>query len=318
MLKNKLKSKLRLFYILSLCFCLKIQAQNIIPDYSFESDTACPFQPGQVYLLNSGWFEYWSVDYFNSCDTSNSYGVPINRIGFQNTHSGNGYVVLYGYYSTVFSREYIEAPLSITLQAGHKYYVSFYVSLGDTMQYAIENLGAMFTDTIFDPYPAPSYNWHTGTPQVENPAGNILNDKINWTEIAGNFIAVGGEKYITIGNFKNDAQTVKQNLGGTGSNNYGAYYYIDDVYVSDVPLGISNELRIISDELKVFLNPGNGVFAITSTAKTPGNLIVTNILGEIIYETKFFNNEQQIDLSHCAKGLYNVRFGAAVKRIVIQ
>ena len=66
-------------------------------------------------------------------------------------------------------------------------------------------------------------------PQVVNPFNKPLLDVEKWQKIEGEFIAKGGEKFLTIGNFYPEEQSnvlfpkyLKQILPG-------AYYYIDDV-----------------------------------------------------------------------------------------
>ncbi len=150
-----------------ICFLhTNVGAQNLVPNPSFENYVECPDTSFlQFYaLLDSTWMQFNSADPYNTCSLSNYYSIPENRFGSQNTHTGNGYVGFAVYYNSVFSREYIEVQLISPLIVGQTYYVQFYVSLADTMQYAIENIGAIFTDTLFDPFPAPTYNWQTGIP----------------------------------------------------------------------------------------------------------------------------------------------------------
>ena len=62
-------------------------------------------------------------------------------------------------------------------------------------------------------------------------AGGILGDSVNWTNVLGYLIADGTEQYITLGNFRTDAQTqIDPNCNGPY-----AYYYIDDVLVEEIP-----------------------------------------------------------------------------------
>src|SRR3972149_1459638 len=72
-------------------------------------------------------------------------------------------------------------------------------------------------------------------PQVESL--NIITDIKNWTLISGEYIAVGGEKYLTIGNFRNDANTQRDTINPNAPWWNSAYYYIDDVSVYCVDSG---------------------------------------------------------------------------------
>jgi gliding motility-associated-like protein len=68
-------------------------------------------------------------------------------------------------------------------------------------------------------------------PQIENPLGNIISDTVNWTEISGEYIATGGEQFITIGSFYPDS--IIHIAYGDTIHPPGAwpYYFVDDVYV---------------------------------------------------------------------------------------
>ena len=287
--------KKKIFSIfLVLASVLNICAQNLVPNCSFELYSSCP--PGPASLCN-GWVEYNSADYLNSCDASNNFGVPINVYGYQYAHSGNGYIGLIAYYSTIFNREYVEVQLSSSLILGQTYYVQFYVSLQDTMQYAIENMGVLFTDTLFDPFPPPTYTWATGIPQFENSPGNMLNNKTNWTAVSGSFVASGGEQYITIGNFKDDASTVKQYLGGTTINTLGTNYYIDDVYVgiTPPPVGIHENVED-THNMKLYPNPNNGNMTLECNLlqNETGVLNIYDVTGKLMQTYKLTDNSKSV------------------------
>lgn len=70
-------------------------------------------------------------------------------------------------------------------------------------------------------------------------------------------------------------------------------------------------------------NPSSGQF-IVACDKPVSNatIVVTNILGEIVFESAFKNSELNIDLRHLAKGAYIIKLnygnGIASKRIIIQ
>ena len=141
-------------------------------------------------------------------------------------------------------------------------------------------------------------------PQIENPSGNILSDTLNWVQINGEFYANGGEKYITIGNFKDDAHTAFiQNTNGTW---IYSYYYIDDVSViyCDVDAGL-NETAIkdftiapnpASDKVEISFSNSNGLKTI-SVFSADGKLMkkITIISGD----TKI-----NIDVSDLSNGVY--------------
>jgi gliding motility-associated-like protein len=168
-------------------------------------------------------------DYFHPCNTTNT-SVPKNAWGYQYSRTGLSHVgVLASSFDTENEyREYIQCQLKSPLIVGKKYRVSFNVSRADSSTKACDNIGAYFsttvissTDNIYLPY----------TPQVISPLNNPIVDPTGWEEISGTYIAIGGEQYLTIGIFTNNTNTNWTLVSGGIIQE--AYYYIDDVCVSE-------------------------------------------------------------------------------------
>lgn len=202
----------------------------------FEEYYDCP---EQILQLNRAMYwhspNYGSPDYFNGCSTASSLvDVPANIAGFQYARTGQAYAGVIAYDKTEpFFREYVQTKLSFPLMIGSIYYVTFYVSLADSVGYATDDFGLYLSqDSIYGDNP---YSLEYPA-QIENTGGNFISNKTAWTKISGTFISEGNEEWLTIGNFKNDIYT--DTLGGLGSSptvfNHGqaAYYFIDDVCVS--------------------------------------------------------------------------------------
>lgn len=305
-----MKKIFEILFLIAICLVKKGESQNLVPNASFENFVECQDTSSLQFhaLLDSFWYQFGSADYFNACATSGTKDIPQNIVGYQFAFDGNAYIGLYGYHSLVFTREYIEIQLTNPLIPGQIYYVSFYVSLADTMQYAIENIGVLFTDTLFDPFPAPSYNWVTAIPQIENAPGNMLNNKINWVVVSDSFVANGGEKFMTIGNFKDEAQTVKQYFGGTDPSTLGAYYFIDQVYVGLSPsVNIENHKKETTD-VKLYPNPPNGNLTLEYNLQEneSGELIIYSLAG-IAVKSAYLNSGLKalnIDAYDLQSGMY--------------
>lgn len=212
--------------------------QNLVPNPSFEQYSTCPNSAGQI-DYSAPWFAptTGTPDYFNSCINGDSLwgnilGVPYNAFGFQNARTGSAYSGLFTQYPSNY-REYIEVQLTTPLVSGIKYYISFFISLADSAQLASDDIGMYLSPVTI----STSNNFNLSyVPQIYNPEGNFLSDKLNWMEISGEYIAVGGEKYIVIGNFKDDANTDIIGVAGGGVLMFQdwdkPYYYIDDICVS--------------------------------------------------------------------------------------
>jgi gliding motility-associated-like protein len=224
-------SRLRILYLLApfLWIFPDCLAQNLVPNPGFERYIDCPNNASMFYLAE-GWKapSAGTTDFFHACAPQGAVGVPQNGMGYQYARSGNGYAGFYAFQMIVSYREYLQVKLKSPLKASLKYHVEFYVCLSDRIPIKLDNLGAYLS--IVPPssasavllYPSP-------VPQVRNPAGHYLADTLNWMKIEGEFIAKGGEQYLTIGNFDDDEHTHYHNED-TGSDQ--AYYYIDDVSVS--------------------------------------------------------------------------------------
>jgi hypothetical protein len=304
----------------TICLCLflslKVSAQNLVLNPSFEDTITCPI--GTWAMQCRYWYSasVGSPDYFSEqpdifCSTSY---VPQNQVGFQYARTGIAYVGLGPFVSTTFPsfanrREYIGGGLSDTLKHGHEYCVSFYVSVAEEFKYVVDGIGLYLSvDSAVD------YTINTNlsfVPQISNLAGNIIYDTLNWVQISGTYIANGGEKYLTIGNFNDDINTLVDSTSGTLM---GAYLFIDDVSVVDCTVGISE----VNDNLssgKLYPNPANTVVYYQDNLGENENGIITllDILGKQIKEYKLTkgSNFVSIPVSDLAKGIYLVKIKIA-------
>jgi gliding motility-associated-like protein len=209
-------------------FGLTGEAQNLVPNPSFEKYSNCPNAGGEIYFAipwvdpSSG-----SSDYYNACSSNFQSSVPTNLSGHRWPRTGKAYAGIATYASTIpQAREYIQVKLNDTLVTGKLYCVGFYVSFSEVAEFASNGFSAYFSlspiscSACLLPY----------IPQI-NYLGSPITDTAKWTLISGTFIANGGEQYITIGNFNSDANTISSLVNPSGSGGPAAYYYIDDVYV---------------------------------------------------------------------------------------
>lgn len=294
--------------------CIQAQSQvNLVPNPSFETYTACPNATSSVNQIEncSFWVNptSYSPDYFNSCDTYTpayySNGVPLNLEGFQPARTGNAYAgIITQYGNGPNAREYIQSTLTQSLIAGTAYFVSFYVSVGDSSPYASNNIGVYFSNT---PVSSTNNNNLPFSPQISNNSiSNPITNKNGWTQVSGIFNAIGGEKYITIGNFETDASTDTYTFSSYTpqqiATNY-SYHYIEDVTVS---LNTSNkEVNINETTTSVFPNPSNGVFKVSFSNTDVKETSVYNFIGELVLNVNIENtNVIDINLSLFPKGPY--------------
>ncbi|MCB1071266.1 MAG: hypothetical protein KDL31_13010, partial [Kiritimatiellae bacterium] len=204
---------------------------NFVPNPGFDDLAQCPDFVGQVPYA-APWYTPTTAtpDLFQACSTSTLVSVPVHAFGDQAPYDGNGYAGAILYNGTVNDlansyREYLQVPLYATLAPGQLYRISFQVSLAETSKWAVANIGAHVS--IGPVVNDSSYYGLPVSPQVFNPATNLLTSTSSWVEIAGTFVASGGEDTLTIGNFQSDAGTANVPFNSSGFRY--AYYFIDAV-----------------------------------------------------------------------------------------
>ena len=310
-------------FIIYLCLfsAIKADSQNLVLNPSFEDTIACPtttaipMQCEYWYTANIGSPDYFSEQPDIFCGTS---PVPLSNAGYQYARTGIAYVGLGTFVSSIFPnginrREYIGGELSDTLKQGHEYCVSFYISVAEELKYVTDGIGLYLSiDSAVD------YTINTNlpfVPQISNPSGNIIYDTLNWVQISGTYIANGGEKYFTIGNFKDDANTLIDSINNNvPQSRYVSYLFIDDVSVIDCTVGI-NEVNDNLNSGKLYPNPANTVVYYENelAADESGKIKLMDMLGKEIKEYNLTkgSNLISIPVSDLAKGIYLVKIKIA-------
>jgi hypothetical protein len=263
-------------------------SQNLIANGSFEnysslSCTSTGFDDytvvGTPHILDN-WYTLNSSDYFRAVCNNNYVGVPVNKFGYCLAHDGSAYVGFETVYNNSETKEYIYQQLNSPLQAGKSYCLSFYVSRSDRVSYAIKNIGAYFSNNV---QPLNGLGYISAIPQVVNQSG-FLTDTTSWTLVQDCYTAIGGEQYLTIGNFNSNADTLRiQSLNPLSTTTVDiAYYYIDDVTLIDQT---TVDVKNMSDELgamSVYPNPNDGVMQLNYNITKKAELLITDITGRVI------------------------------------
>jgi len=211
---------------------------NLVPNGDFEIYSSLPINAAQSNLA-VGWnnvnghYYPFGGDPYGSPDYLNVFGASflISSFGAITPYSGNGQMGLMTYYSADTTiREYISTKLSKTMKSGQSYTISFYLSNGNggtTAQYkdGTNNFGICFST---NPLHQVTHEVIAVTPQIE--IDTVIYFYNNWHRFSFNFTADSLYKYITIGNFKNDANTMVNNYGSIYS--IVAYYFIDKIEIT--------------------------------------------------------------------------------------
>jgi hypothetical protein len=292
--------------VIALVLNQQLIAQNLVPNNSFEIHSSCPFGQNELYKAVP-WFNpsISTPDYYHACSVGGM-GVPNGCCGFQYALTGDAYAGFIAWSKGGLTREYLEVELTDSLISSKEYYISFYVSFAEQLSYAISNIGLYLSNAAI--YSSINTNFPF-IPQIENPATNYLADTIVWMKISGTYIANGGEKFITIGNFRDDTHTDTLKIyPGFFQYNY-SYYFIDDVTVIDADSvqGLKEQGNIC---FTISPNPASEVLKITlplnvsSTAFT-----IVNTMGTIVKQNESTTpqNEMVINITTLPRGVYFVK-----------
>jgi len=324
------------FYFTALCIS---KSQNLVPNYSFEHIIKCTTGVGEFNGYVSDWTgQAGDISGLSYCthqcsgDSAGGGSVPYNIFdgsyhGFQYAHTGVSYGSIitfiiglpsdttYPYGSTMFAnnRNYMQVQLTDSLKAGATYYVTFFVSLVNGSWFACNDMGVYFSKN------APPFN-SKGTvlnyvPQVANNfKKQELTDTVNWMKISGNFIAKGGENYITIGNFKNDSASSIRYLGQPSPDGGEAWYYIDDVIVSadsnyaDSLMGVA-QLIVNNEKVIVYPNPASTLLNVEvglANGQT-GTICMYSSLGEKVICEEITQHITILPINTLVPGIYYYR-----------
>lgn len=286
---------------------------NLVPNPSFEDTVGCPANiSGQfgdeIYNLTH-WFPAGeSPDYFNSCAPVNQAtgqaSVPFNGFGFQYANHGNAYVGLYSAHNfQLFPnyREYIGVQLTQVLSQGTTYYLNMKVSCAWGSWQGIgtfsNKIGILLSNIFYESQLNPLLPNNYSTAHYDS----IITDTLNWTTIKFTFTADSNYIYLYLGNFFNS-----QNTDTLFSDGPGAYYYIDDICLSDdSTCSIINNVNEDWDESKrplIFPNPVSSVLQIYSNMIS--NFVVFNYLGQVVFENSISKGKNEFDVSFLSSGYY--------------
>jgi hypothetical protein len=265
-------------FVFVLLFYSKLSfSQNLVSNGSFESVNACPsgltlnppaFNSNQY---PTGWVlpTDGTPDYLNNCNCNspnNGYMCPSgnNLLGAcQIPQDGNAFVTIFtnglGLDGGPF-REYLQTRLISPLVQGGCYTFSFWTCVASGSQSGTA-LQAYFSTNANRPFAQNAAHTNTGVlniapgvPQcntsVSNPLiGTHIDNKQYWQQFTFSFVALGGEEWLTIGNFYTNQGHPISTQGYPGcvglslyQNNYAtdACYLIDNVSLTfDVGSGFT-------------------------------------------------------------------------------
>jgi OOP family OmpA-OmpF porin len=235
-IKGKIKSFVVLVFMLM--HFGQWQAQNLIPDSSFESNAFIPTNFSEIGASKSWSKPSWGTsDLFCKCSSKKRIfslvNVPENLMGYQHAHSGTCYGGLFAF-SHGHYREYLQTHLSATLEKDKYYLLTMYVSLADYSRATVDQLGVCFlSKTVYYDNSNVITDLRPVYIKIENEVGR---DTTKWHQLNVVYKSSGGECVLLIGSFDiNNIHRTKVKAPKNVSSRINqrserdSYYFIDDV-----------------------------------------------------------------------------------------
>lgn len=238
-MKNKKISTKKILLGLSILslgsYSIGQEGQNLVENGSFEITDGKIRRTGQIDKAEN-WVSATgeSADLYIAEAKSPDILTPVNLYGKEDPKEGNNYAGIIAYsYNDKENRTYITTKLKSPLKKGMRYKVQFSASLAELSKYSSNKLAAHISKRALstkEKVPALIEKTH-----IEHPREEVFTGMYGWDLVCGEYIAEGGEKYLTIGNFTANngvkSEKNKQPKDVKGRQIIAAYYYIDDVSV---------------------------------------------------------------------------------------
>jgi len=311
---------IKIYFLFTLAVMLQINninAQNLVPNPSFEECSSCPDDCNQTYLANGWQINIHTANYFNKCVENDNCSIPINSFGYQypTDTSCQAYMGFFARGFTDEGKEGIGCELVNPLIVGQKYFVSFKVCLADVYVCGLNKVGVIFTKHYygnFMEFPNPLINNYAHVYTEE-----IINDTLDWTTITGSFVADSSYKYMIIGHFFDDNNTSFICFDSSPSGM--SYYYLDDICVSTDSLFCANfnyscgsvySNGIINQQINVYANNSENYFDIVINEQAvakKATIELYNALGRLVLNKPLTSTSTVINTEYLKPGVYFVK-----------
>lgn len=221
--------------VLSLSLAFGQSGENMVENGSFESITGKgPKKLGGIESA-TGWVSATGAkaDLFVNDKKVPEISPDKNMYGGEQAQDGENFagVMVYAQ-GNKLPRTYISSKLNTPMKKGQAYCVKFHVSLGDNSKFATNNIAAHFSKKDVSISDKKSI---IDKPHVREVKNKVFSGMYSWEKVCGTYIAEGGEKFITIGNFNMTEDTKVEKVKRDPSNKNpqigGSYYFIDNITV---------------------------------------------------------------------------------------
>lgn len=299
-------------FLLFCCVCCAagLNAQNLVPNPSFEDTIQVNGQPGlDTWQTNIGTPDYFSEYFLAPLERLQT---PVNSRGNQSAFNGVAY---FGFavlnYSQLNEREYLQIELIDSLRKGLVYEVEFYLSLADSFHYALADtdIGIVFKKQLesnnFD------HEVREFRPYYTSDSAWDGSNKIDWQKFHYTHKALGGEKVLVIGCFLKDVDITVTNLGSGGISFFvknSSTYYIDQISVQWKDTSTALEELRLEKALSLYPNPVKQSVFLHYTGQQNLHFQLFNSSGKevsfsVVSQKDFF----QFNLANLPRGVYFLR-----------
>ncbi|MEY3397744.1 MAG: hypothetical protein RL220_338, partial [Bacteroidota bacterium] len=258
------------------CFFITagVQAQNLVPNPSFEGMDDCWVNP--EITCSQNWSEFLDSDPVNTPDIGYEGAVffPPSTI---DAFDGNQYLNLE---CSTGNPEYVQVSLLQPMTAGTTYCVSFYASVWNESPVVAPSLGAYFTDAPLQDSPFES--------GIEaHVQGPIDFDPTSWTLISGSYVAQGGENILVLAGFEN-----------TGSMPF-PYMYIDMVSVIAMPALELGDIELCESTVTIDASAPGATYLWSNGSTTPFIEVDTTGVFNVVRTMGVCEQEASIEVLPC-------------------
>lgn len=257
--------------------CTNVPICEYICNPGFENTSSIPQHDSQLNLAcnwlsaNQATPDLFSTSSPSSVSTGfSAVSVPNNFVGCENAFAGNNYAGFWSMWPQ--SNSYNEAmytKLKATLTAGHTYSVIYSLSLADSRQMNLGNVGCAFAQT----YVPGNGFWNFGTMTSLEPIDTYSITRNGWTTLSHTYTANGNEDYLIIGAINNIGAapnfpytSVTGPAGCSGASFWADYYYIDEVHVIDVATFSLNVTPLCNGQASISVDPPGASTSYTWTS----------------------------------------------------
>ena len=229
--------------LMGLCIFPLVAQKNLVPNSGFEAHKS---NRNNSISNAAPWKGIATVDYYMK--------PPVQDSGkCKGAHSGDAYV---GLRFQLKYKEFLYVKLLEKLKPQTNYHFQAWFRLLPNSPYALQHMGVVFSK---NPISLNQKVDETNSLYSYNPDGLINN--FEWIKLEGSYTAIGGERYITIGNFvqKTRGDMHKSKYHKPFKNFHDAYYLFDDI--------------LLTEEVD-----SSKISAPMSSAQTPGPILKTDSL----------------------------------------